>query len=91
MHQSKKYLFYQELHGVQDMHFEVAVVLGYLNAKIGSDNILLIRVMRRHALGNCKNNRQKFVDFCNFFSLVIQDTLFEHTTCDKISWVSNDR
>lgn len=59
----------------------MVILFGDLNAK----------VMRRHALGNRKNNGGRFADVYNYHCLVICDALFEHRGFHKVSCISTNQ
>ena len=64
--------------------------MGDFNAKVGSDNAGLERVMGRHGLGIRNGNGELLADFCNANQLAIGGTLFPHKTCHKVTWESPD-
>lgn len=66
--------FYGPLHTIQKEFpkDDIAIVVGELNTKVGSDNNLLEHVMERHGLRGHSNNCVKFVDYSNFERLFDQ-------------------
>jgi len=82
--------FYQQLHEtittVQKR--DVIIVMGDMNAKIGSNNEDLEHVMGRHGIGNMNENGELFSELCVSCDLIIGGTVFPHKTCHKVSWVS---
>ncbi|XP_072906368.1 uncharacterized protein [Hemitrygon akajei] len=90
--EEEKDLFYTQLQAVvgkvpkQDM----LIVMGDLNAKVGSDNTGREREMGQNSLGNMNENGELLTDFCAFNKLTIGGTLFPHRRCHKITWVSPD-
>jgi len=81
--------FYQQLHEtiptVQKR--DVIIVVGDMNAKIGSNNEGLEHVMGRHEIGNMSENGELFSELCASCDLIIEGKVF-HKTCHKVSWVS---
>jgi len=92
MDKDMKEKFYQQLHetitAVQKM--DVIIVMGDMNAKIGSNNEGLEHVMGRHGIGNMSKNGELFSELCASCDLIIGGTVFPHKTCHKVSWVSPD-
>ena len=66
------------------------ILMGDLNAKIGSNNTDRERVMGRHGDGNMNENGELLADFCAINNLIVGGTLFPHKTCHKVTWVSPD-
>jgi endonuclease/exonuclease/phosphatase family metal-dependent hydrolase len=69
---------------------ECQIIMGDLNAKIGSNNDGLEQVMGVQGAGEMNKNGEIFTNFCANYNLVIGGTLFPHKTCHKITWVSPD-
>lgn len=82
--------FYTQLSNAYDSapKADIKIVIGDLNAKVGTENVGLERVMGRHGMGTRNNNGEMLVDFCNERQLTIGGTLFPHKTCHKVTWVS---
>ena len=57
---------------------DVTLVLGDLNAKVGSDNKGREAIMGKHGLGNMNENGELLADFCEQNDLVIGGTIFPH-------------
>lgn len=70
---------------------EITILMGDLNAKVGSDNKDYEAIMGRHGLGARNDNGDRFVEFCQQNSLVIGGTIFPHKEVHKHTWRSNDR
>lgn len=70
---------------------DIVIVMGDLNAKVGSDNEGLEHIMGRHGIGQANDNGEKFRGFCAEHDLVIGGTIFPHKECHKVSWVSPDQ
>jgi hypothetical protein len=66
---------------------DVSIVM---NAKVGSENLHLERIMGRHGLGVKNENGELFIDFCTQNGLVIGGTMFVHKRIHKITWESPD-
>ena len=75
--------FYQQLHetitAVQKR--DVILVMGDMNAKIGSNSEGLEHLMGRHEIGNMNKNGELFSDLCASCDLIIGGTVFPHKTC----------
>ena len=85
--------FYEQLQAVINKvpKRDLSILLGDMNAKIGSDNSGLERVMGKHGLGVMNDNGRRFTEFCAFNSLVIGGSLFPHKDVHKATWISPDR
>ena len=85
--------FYEQLQAVINKapKRDLLILLGDMNAKIGSDNSGLEHVMGIHGMGTMNDNGRRFTDFCAFNSLIIGGSLFPHKDIHKITWISPDR
>lgn len=70
---------------------DVIIVMGDLNAKVGSNNEGQEQIMGVHGVGDCNENGELFIDFCAIHDLVVGGALFPHKRCHKITWVSPDQ
>ena len=77
--------FYAEVPG-RDM----LILMGDMNAKVGSSNTDREREMGRHGLGDMNENGEMLADFCAVNNLVIGGTLFPHRRHHKATWISPD-
>ena len=84
--------FYDSLQGVLDHtpRRGITILMGDLNAKIGSDNTGRERIMGRHGLGCLNEKGERFADLCAFNDLVIGGSIFSHKTLHKATWISPD-
>ena len=84
--------FYERLQGVIDgvANKDLILLLGDLNAKVGSDNMSFETVMGKHGIGRMNENGELFADFCSFNKLVIGGSVFPHKKVHKATWVSPD-
>ncbi|KAK7103731.1 hypothetical protein V1264_018575 [Littorina saxatilis] len=84
--------FYSRLQRILETYpdKDVTILMGDVNAKIGSDNTGYERVMGTHALGVMNENGERFVDLCALNSLVIGGSIFPHKRIHKNTWVSPD-
>lgn len=55
---------------------DLTILMGNLNAKVGSENAVYERVMGRHGRGSMNDNGEYFTEFCGNNNLVIGGTLF---------------
>ena len=83
-----KELFYDRLTAVMDRRprRNLIVVMGDLNAKIGSDNEGYETVMGKEGLGEMNDNGERFADFCDIQDLVIGGSVFPHRRIHKATW-----
>lgn len=70
---------------------DIMVLLGDVNAQVGSSNENWETVMGTHGLGTMNNNGERFAELCGNHDLVIGGTLFRHLNIHKVTWVSPDR
>ena len=77
--------FYNSLQGVLDHtpRRDIRILMGDLNAKIGSDNTGRERIMGRHGLGCLNENGERFTNLCAFNDLVIGGSIFPHKSIHK--------
>jgi hypothetical protein len=45
---------------------DIIIVIGDMNAKVGTENEGLEQIMRRHGLGEIKENGELLTEFCAF-------------------------
>ncbi|KAG7307745.1 hypothetical protein JYU34_006321 [Plutella xylostella] len=69
---------------------DIVVLMGDLNAKVGSQNSSLEMIMGKHGVGTMNDNGERFIETCGMHGLVIGGTLFPHKECHKVTWVSPD-
>jgi hypothetical protein len=70
---------------------DILVLMGDLNAQVGSSNENWETVMGTHGIGTMNKNGELFAEFCGNHGLVIGGTLFKHLNIHKVTWVSPDR
>ena len=65
--------FYYSLKSVEEEvpNYDVLVLMGELNAKIGNENLGLERAKGKHGCGKVNENGERLVDFCIDFDLSI--------------------
>ncbi|KAK2183596.1 hypothetical protein NP493_305g00028 [Ridgeia piscesae] len=68
----------------------MTILMGDLNAKIGSDNSGYEEVMGRQGLGKMNENGEMLADFCAFNNMIIGGSVFSHRRMHKATWVSPD-
>ena len=85
--------FYTQLQAVVDkiLRRDMLILMGDLNAKVGSDNTGREKEMGKNGLGVMNENGELLADFCAFNELKIGGTLFPHRRCHKATLVSPDR
>ena len=84
----EKDAFYQKLHYVmlKGKKRDVTLVMGDLNAQVGSSNEEHKNAMGCHGVGTMNDNGERLADFCATEDLVIGGTLFPHKTAHKVTW-----
>ena len=84
--------FYQQLQAVVDKtpKRDLKILMGDLNAKVGSDNTNSELIMGSHGTGEQNENGELFTEFCTFNDLVIGGTIFPHKEIHKTTWTSPD-
>ena len=65
---------------------DLLIVMGHLNAVVGSVNVGNKRVLGRRGYDNLNDNGESLVDLCG-----IGGTLFSHEDIHKIYWYSSNR
>ena len=66
------------------------IVMGDLNAKVGSSNAHREEVMGKFGVGIMNDNGERLCDFCSVNGLVITGTIFPHKEIHKLTWRSPD-
>ena len=66
------------------------LVIGDLNAKMGTDNINIEQVIGKHGYGIRNENGEHLIDFCLTKRCVIGGTVFPHKNIHKLTWKSPD-
>ena len=86
------YAFYNKLQTLCDKLKEkdMAILMGDLNAKIGSDKSGYEEVMGRQGLGKMNENGEMLADFCAFNNMIIGGSVFPHRRIHKATWLSPD-
>ena len=85
--------FYNRLQNILDKMKEkdVTILMGDLNAKIGTDNRNYEDVMGCEGTGQMNENGEMFADFCSVNRLVIGGSIFPHKRIHKVTWISPDQ
>lgn len=69
---------------------DIIMMIGDMNAKIGSNNEGPEHVMGQHGIGEMNENGKLFVNLCASYDLLIEGSLFIHKKCNKVTWISID-
>ncbi|XP_071161040.1 craniofacial development protein 2-like [Mytilus edulis] len=69
---------------------DMLVIMGDLNANVGSDNTDSENVMGRHGCGVKNKNGERAIDLCLCNKLVIGWAIFPHKNIHKLTWKSPD-
>ena len=83
--------FYEKLESItrrSNSNKDLLIVLGDLNAKVGSDNTGYERIMGKNGVGDRSDNGERFLQYCQVNNLVIGGTIFPHKTSHKVTWES---
>lgn len=67
---------------------DLKIVLGDMNAKVGSDNTNCNRAMGKEGCGIRNENGERLKEHCTTYDLVIIGTLFPHIDIHKLTWYS---
>ena len=67
---------------------EMKIVMGYLNAKVGTEQDALWDVIGRYGLGSCNERGDIWVDWCMTHDQVIMNTWFQHHKRHIYTWMS---
>ena len=88
-----KELFYSCLQRQIDKtpRHDLLLVIGDLNAKVGSDNSGYEECMGKQGGGESNENGSLFKDLCRENGLVIGGTVFKHKKIHKLTWTSPDQ
>ncbi|ETN61698.1 hypothetical protein AND_006627 [Anopheles darlingi] len=80
--------FYSELEAEVEKvpQGDIRILMGDLNAQIGSDNKKYNHIMGTHGVDPPDKNGPLFVRFCNAHNMVIGGSLFRHRLMEKITW-----
>ena len=71
-------------------HTQTTILVGDLNAKIGSDNSGYEEVMGKQGLGRMNENGEMLADVFAFNNMIIGGSVFPHRRIHKATWVSPD-
>ena len=84
--------FYEQVQSVMDRvpARDMKILMGDLNAKVGTDNTNRDLIMGKHGTGEQNENGELLAEFCTFNDLVIGGTLFPHKSVHKTTWTSPD-
>lgn len=82
--------FYEQLdHTMNNVRkSDMVVLMGDMNAQVGSSNGNWEAVMGTHGIGTMNDNGERFAEICGNHGLVIGGTLFRHLDIHKVTWVS---
>ena len=84
--------FYDQLQAVLNQYpsKHVNILMGDMNAKIGTDNTGVEEIMGKNGLGEASDNGERMKDLCANHGLVIGGSVFQHRRIHKVTWVSPD-
>ena len=67
---------------------DLLLVMGDLNAKVGSDNMNFERILGREGCGIQNDNGERLVEWCPFNNMIIGGTLFPYSNIHKLTCIS---
>lgn len=70
---------------------DIKIIMGDLNAKVGTDNTNLEHVMGKHGMGRRNENGELFIELCSNHGLIIGGTIYPHKDIHKVTWKSPDQ
>lgn len=70
--------------------YDMLVIIGDVNVKVGEENINYEWVMGKYELGVWNYNGEKFCDMCDMNELVIIGILFFYKIIYKVIWILLD-
>ena len=85
-----KGIFYDQLQAEleETPQHDMKIIMGDLNAKVGSNNKNYDRAMGREGCGIMNENGERLLELCTTYNLVIGGTLFPHCDIHKLTWCS---
>ena len=85
-----KDIFYDQLQAELEEapQHDMKIIMGDLNAKVGSYNKNYDRAMGREGCGIMNENGERLLELCTTYNLVIGGSLFPHTDIHKLTWCS---
>ncbi|KAK9708744.1 Endonuclease-reverse transcriptase [Popillia japonica] len=88
-----KDVFYQELSSTLQKvkKGDIIILMGDLNAKVGSNNEEYENIMGQHGLGQRNSNGERLIELCMEHDLIIGGTQFPHKDIHKVTWTSPDQ
>ena len=88
----EKDIFYDKLQELVDEtpSHDVLLIMGDLNAKVGSKNEGKESTMGKQGMGEINDNGERLTALCQENRLVIGGTIFEHKNIHKLTWTSPD-
>lgn len=86
----EKQQFYEQLNRIVNNlpKGDIIIIMGDMNAKIGSDNSNLEDIMGKHGLGEMNSNGELLTNFCAHNNFVIGGSVFPHKKIHKVTWIS---
>ena len=68
---------------------DLLVIMGDLNARVGSDCSSQNSVMGPHGIGKCNENGERLLDFCASNHMIVSNTWFQHKLLHQATWFQN--
>jgi hypothetical protein len=90
--EEEKDVFYDKLQEIIDEtpSHDMLLLMGDLNAKVGTENKGRENTMGKQGIGECNNNGERLTTLCQENNLVIGGTIFVHKKIHKVTWNSPD-
>ncbi|XP_048759375.2 craniofacial development protein 2-like [Ostrea edulis] len=88
--EESKDAFYEQIQNELDRtpQHDIKIIMGDMNAKVGSSNMHYDRAMGKHGCGYMNENGERLAEFCTTNNYVIGGTLFPHRDIHKLTWYS---
>ena len=88
--QNTKEIFYNQLQDTKDKcpKHDVILIIGDLNAKVGSDNKEYEKFFGRNGVGDMNENGDLLTHFSASNGIIIGGTVFQHKNIHKCTWTS---
>jgi hypothetical protein len=71
--------------------YDVKIVIGYINAQIGKEEVYCPTVGKHSVHENTNDNGYRLIQFATLNNMVIGSTMFQHKNIHKSTWTAPDR
>ena len=82
--------FYDQLQSIKNSvpKHDICLVIGDMNAKIGTDRTGMENAMGHFGIGTRNENGEHLLEFCSNNDMVVGGTLFQHKNIHKYTWTT---